>query len=155
MSEPYEERRRQIALFVLGGAPAASAAAWLSAVDKAEREGLLCPKWSELEALAPSVLRERPRFDTHSMAGRPLADAPDPLRAALAGVITRGEIDHALYLGDPVYHAVVYTLERLGAFDENRHADRVRREAVARLDGLTREARLEPVSPPTPETGSR
>ena len=51
----YEQRRGDIISVRLLGAPARSAAAWLSAVDRAEREGRPCPTWDELERLAPSL----------------------------------------------------------------------------------------------------
>jgi hypothetical protein len=53
----YEDRRREAALFTLGGAPAKSSAAWISAIDKAERDGDPCPDWATLEQVAPSVER--------------------------------------------------------------------------------------------------
>ena len=37
------------------GAPAKSAAAWVSEIDKAERDGRTVPTWPELEAIAPSI----------------------------------------------------------------------------------------------------
>jgi hypothetical protein len=51
----FEERRSDILLFLAGGSPARSAAAWLSAVDRAQREGRPCPSWDELERIAPSL----------------------------------------------------------------------------------------------------
>lgn len=54
----YEQRRKDILNVRLLGAPAKSAAAWLSAVDRAERAGLPCPTWAELEKLAPSLPME-------------------------------------------------------------------------------------------------
>lgn len=52
---PYEDRRRQVIDVRLLGAPAASAAAWLSAIDKAERAGEPCPDWPTLEQIATSL----------------------------------------------------------------------------------------------------
>lgn len=57
MSE-YEERRDDVVNVRLLGAPAKSAAAWLSAIGKAERDGLPCPDWPALERIAPSLPRE-------------------------------------------------------------------------------------------------
>ena len=51
----YEQRRDEALLFRLGGSPARSAAAWLSAINRAERDGLPCPDWGELERIAPSL----------------------------------------------------------------------------------------------------
>ena len=55
MNANFEQRRKDIMLFLLGGVPAKTAAAWLSAVDKAERNNSPCPTWPELESIAPSV----------------------------------------------------------------------------------------------------
>lgn len=51
----YQQRRDDTLLFLLGGSPAKSAAAWLSAIDKAERNNTPCPSWDELERIAPSI----------------------------------------------------------------------------------------------------
>jgi hypothetical protein len=51
----YEERRREVVLFRFGGSPAKSAAAWLSAIDRAERSGAPCPDWATLERIASSL----------------------------------------------------------------------------------------------------
>jgi hypothetical protein len=51
----FDQRRDEVLLFRAGGSPAKSAAAWLSAIDRAEREGRACPGWGELEDLAPSL----------------------------------------------------------------------------------------------------
>ena len=57
----YEQARQDLLIFLAGGSPAKSAAAWLSAIDKAEREGKPCPDWAELERIAPSLSsREEP-----------------------------------------------------------------------------------------------
>lgn len=60
----YEKTRQQVVMFRLGGSPARSAAAWLSAIDKAEREGKSCPTWMELEMLAPSLPEVKHRLLT-------------------------------------------------------------------------------------------
>lgn len=54
----YDQTRADIINIRLLGAPAKSCAAWLSAVDKAERDGRPCPTWAELEAIAPSLPME-------------------------------------------------------------------------------------------------
>jgi len=54
----YELARKDIVNIRLLGAPAKSAAAWLSAVNKAERDGKPCPSWDELEKIAPSLPME-------------------------------------------------------------------------------------------------
>jgi hypothetical protein len=51
----YDQRRHEILLLRAGGAPAASAGTWLSAVTLAEHKGLPVPSWDELERLAPSL----------------------------------------------------------------------------------------------------
>lgn len=51
----YDRRRVEIVNIRLLGAPARSCAAWLSTVDRAEREGAPCPGWDELERIAPSL----------------------------------------------------------------------------------------------------
>ena len=56
--DAYEQRRREAVLFRAGGSPAKSAAAWISAIDRAEREGRPCPGWGELEKIAPSLPQE-------------------------------------------------------------------------------------------------
>ena len=55
----YQQRRDDLLIFLAGGAPARSAAAWLSAIDKAERDGRPCPSWDELERIAPSLPERR------------------------------------------------------------------------------------------------
>jgi hypothetical protein len=57
--DDYAQRREDIVNTLLLGAPAKSAAAWLSAVDRAERDGRPCPSWGELERLAPSLQAAR------------------------------------------------------------------------------------------------
>lgn len=52
---PYEERRREAVYLRIGGAPAESVAAWLSKIDKAERDGRPCPSWADLEEYAASL----------------------------------------------------------------------------------------------------
>lgn len=74
----YEERRSDIINIRLLGAPAKSAAAWLSAVDKAERDGRSCPGWDELERIASSLPPET-SFDP--VKGEyPLRSSVDPSR---------------------------------------------------------------------------
>ena len=51
----YERLRADIINVRLLGAPARSAATWLSAVDKAERTGAPCPDWDQLERIASSL----------------------------------------------------------------------------------------------------
>lgn len=57
----YDQRRHQVVIARMGGAPAKSAAAWLSAIDKAERNLRPCPRWDELERIAPSIERTAER----------------------------------------------------------------------------------------------
>ncbi len=57
-TETYEQARSDAVMFRLLGAPARSAAAWLSAIDKAERAGEPCPDWATLERIAPSLPME-------------------------------------------------------------------------------------------------
>jgi hypothetical protein len=60
----YEQRRADIINVRLLGAPARSAAAWLSAVDKAERDGAPCPDWDQLETIASSLPVGAPSVST-------------------------------------------------------------------------------------------
>ena len=41
-----------------------------------------------------------------------LDSRPAPLREALGRLVTKGEVDHDLYLSDPLFHAIAYTLHQ-------------------------------------------
>jgi hypothetical protein len=58
----YDQRRDDAVNMRLLGAPAASVAAWLSAIGKAERASDPCPSWADLERLAPSLPIDRSVF---------------------------------------------------------------------------------------------
>jgi hypothetical protein len=60
----YEQRRADVLTVRLLGAPAQSAAAWLSAINRAERAGEPCPDWPTLERIASSLPLDVPLAET-------------------------------------------------------------------------------------------
>jgi hypothetical protein len=55
----FRQRMSDVLHIRLLGAPAKSAAAWVSAIEKAERDGRPCPTWAELEEIASSLPIDR------------------------------------------------------------------------------------------------